>query len=381
MRIHILSINAPTFIPVMRYIIAHLVKQASVVITECRLKGSYAFGDAVKINTLGYFDGQREFNKQSRLFKITKYLIAIVNFRKYIQRNEENILYLIDYQLVGLLLWIIDIFKIKGIKVVYHQFETVETEYINGFQNAFFWKLFHKYSGNIALTIIPEKNRLEYLLSISQISANRTFILPNTCESAPDANPFLLHQSLQTLSEEAVLVGHVGSLGVNHYAQTFFDTVEKLKEDTNVYIVMVGNYSTEIYEYISKVTNPRFILIPTVPHKDLISILSRIDIGLILYKAVDKNFDFCAPNKLYEYWSHGIPVFAHPLQGLIPLFTNPLLGALVSEETPDALVENIRNYRRNPAQKAELKQHFNENLSIPSVIEKFQQSFNTYIHA
>ena len=43
---------------------------------------------------------------------------------------------------------------------------------------------------------------------------------------------------------------------------------------------------------------------------------------------MDYNYDFCAPNKLYEYWSYGIPVFAHKLNGLTKLFEKEEYGLL-----------------------------------------------------
>ncbi len=68
-----------------------------------------------------------------------------------------------------------------------------------------------------------------------------------------------------------------------------------------------------------------------------------IHYGFILYKGVDKNFEFCAPNKLYEYWAYGIPVFAHHLKGLVPVIMPNLLGRTIDFQSNEleALINDL----------------------------------------
>jgi len=174
------------------------------------------------------------------------------------------------------------------------------------------------------------------------------------------------------------VVGHVGNVGPDHYLDFFFKLMEHCI-GSNVYFVMVGNYSQQIIDRLNAINHPQLVLLNAVPHSELAGIYSELDYGLILYKGVDVNFEFCAPNKLYEYWSYGIPVIAHQLQGLVPVFDHPLKGALFNMEGSEAVQRSAGFISQGKPVKSELKKLFKETLDIQQVMQPVKNTISQWV--
>ena len=54
----------------------------------------------------------------------------------------------------------------------------------------------------------------------------------------------------------------------------------------------------------------------SIPAPKHLEVTSRAHIGIVFYKAAILNEAFCAPNKIYEYSSFGMPMLANDIPGL-----------------------------------------------------------------
>ena len=88
------------------------------------------------------------------------------------------------------------------------------------------------------------------------------------------------------------------------------------------------------------------------------------DVGVVLYKDTGLNYRYCAPNKLYEYWSYGIPVIGDLLPGLISVFKNESLGTLVDMQNPQNILRSIQQISHHCATKMEVKDYFAKHLKL-----------------
>jgi glycosyltransferase involved in cell wall biosynthesis len=112
----------------------------------------------------------------------------------------------------------------------------------------------------------------------------------------------------------------------------------------NIHFLMIGRFSSEGIRILKNVNNKNFHIVGELSHKELSDYYSFIDIGFILYKGLDLNLEYCAPNKLYEYWSHGVYVIAHPLKGLAEVIKDNKMGILVNLENTIEIETAVQSF-------------------------------------
>jgi glycosyltransferase involved in cell wall biosynthesis len=316
MNILFITINSFSYIPVMRYIITHLQKSNDIELIECYISGNYKF-EGISINYIMEFNSNLEFQNQKTWFKIKKYLFSFYEIFTFILLKKDIVIYAQDYEIVLIATFFKRVFFWREVKIIYHQFEVINYD-------TRIRKLLK--FGNPEVVIFPEVNRFVYFKEYTKSKAS-SLIFPNTCRTNFD---IILSDSSVLLYEigKRKVVGHIGNIGSDH----FIDVLVKLLEfadESQFYFILIGNYDFKVNEILDKFKKKSNVkILNSVPHSQISEIYEIIDIGLIMYKPIDVNYDFCAPNKLYEYWSYGVPVFAHRLKGLTSLFENNVYGEL-----------------------------------------------------
>ena len=322
------------------------------------------------------YDFYKDFIRDNEgiLFKLKKYLKLFFILLKFSISSKKIIWYTIDYQIIPLI-YIVSFFKKSKCFIAYHEFELVQKETLNQF-NRFFFNLYKRLSAKIDLVIVPEANRLEYLLKTTNVRKENTLLFPNTCFSNRDLI-FRPHELLETIGKNTFLVGHTGNLGPSCFLKSILEVISGFKNADNITLLFIGSYTKEVKEIIAQYKLENLILIDRIKHAELNSIYQRINLGLILYKPVDLNYEFCAPNKLYEYWSFGIPVIAHKLKGLLPLFHNDAQGQLIDMENVNEFKDIISGYihKHNSGNdyKSAIMDIFEKKYEIKRYFEKLNQ--------
>lgn len=364
MKIYCVSINNFVLIPVTRFIIDFFAKNYYTTVIECQVKSEYSFQNIKKYYPIGKFETPKSFSNQKFYFKIYKYLFVYWQLLK-ISFQKKTLIYTQDYQVLSFAIFLKKILNKKDLKIFYNQFEMIEEELLTS-RDKKKWLYCLKNSSFINLSIFPEQNRLEYFINITKIPVSKTLVFTNTCQIQNQktlrASPYL-----QNIPEDALLIGHIGQVGQGHYYQQFINIIEACKGQ-NIFFLIAGRYDPVVLSAFKKIKNANVILLESLPHRELDNIYPFLDIGFILYKGVDRNFEYCAPNKLYEYWSYGVRVFAHPLKGLTPIFTNKILGALIDFENPNELIKVCEGFKKNDSDKAAIKNYFKNHLNVSDQI-------------
>ena len=81
------------------------------------------------------------------------------------------------------------------------------------------------------------------------------------------------------------------------------------------YFVLMGLDRRNVIPKIKEL-NPNVVYIPYIPAPSHLEITSNAYIGLLFYEPADLNRAFCAPNKIYEYSSFGLPIIGNNIPGL-----------------------------------------------------------------
>ena len=99
-------------------------------------------------------------------------------------------------------------------------------------------------------------------------------------------------------------------------------------------------------------------VLDTVPHDELVSILSGIDYGFCLLKKSSLSDYLSLPNKLFEYLSSGLHVIASDFPEISKLLSSTGCGDVISP-TPDALTKYLSQL--DPDQKPKLRVGYDHN--------------------
>lgn len=343
-------------------------QSGSILVTHCDLVNTVQYSERVIQRPLKSFRTYQSFRRQSRLFKITKYVSIFSALLCFAFLKKGPVFYTIDSNTCLLALFVKKLFFFKRIKIIYHQFEMDVPEFKTKIDKCFFVGVRH-FSMALDLVVVPEINRLNFLRKIVHIEHQKCMVFPNTTR---------LNYKPRS-SGKRIIFGHVGGLGLeHHYIEPFLNVFSRLSVNAEVELMIIGNISDEVRSLVVEFALPNVTLIGAVPHHELMEFYNKIDFGLILYRPVDINNIYCAPNKLYEFWSCGIPVIAPRLEGLIPLYSQPFLGRLVDMEDTllfsDQLAQCINTKELYDPMK--IAKHFKEHLQIDNYLNLLTEALN-----
>jgi glycosyltransferase involved in cell wall biosynthesis len=219
----------------------------------------------------------------------------------------------------------------------------------------------------IDLLIFPELNRRNYFFElIGGISYYKSIIIPNS-NNQKKCFDFELNNA-------PIIVGHVGAIGENHHILNYLEAI-KLLSNNNIEFWFIGNIIPEIKIKIENINNDKVKVFNQIPHDQLINYYKKMDLGVILYKDVSLNFRFCAPNKLYEYWSFGVPVVGDFLIGLVDLNFENHMGKLIDMSNKLDFVDFLNNLKKtSEPEKRRIFNTFEEKYSLDSQMINFKNS-------
>ncbi|TXB63706.1 glycosyltransferase family 4 protein [Vicingus serpentipes] len=380
MKVNIISINPITVIPVLRYIVHHFIDKmnADVTLTETHVKSFNSYYNKIahfKFDNIAEYETYQEFRKQSAGFKLSKYLFIVKKIWHILNSNEQQIIYTSDYQVLFFILKLQAFFKTKKQLIIYHQYELIELTKLNKI-NHFLYTTVLKKAKEIDLMVFSENNRLNYFLKNSSLKKENAFVLPNSCESISSNEKHIKHPLFNQFPSNSFIVTHLGNVGgEQHYFSNFINAVEKLQENKEIVFLFIGRKNELIKKIEKEKQFANLYFVDAVPHEELNQIYPFINLGVILYKGNGLNYEFCAPNKLYELWANGVPVIAHQLKGLIPLFKSKNRGVLSNFNQVDQICETLLNYAKNNStiNKQILIDEFNNELAISTYLEQFEQ--------
>jgi glycosyltransferase involved in cell wall biosynthesis len=298
-----------------------------------------------------------EFSHQNFQTKVLKY-IKLVYFYLSIAIRREDKIDIFTFDIFST--FIASLVKNKDTKVIYIQYELIEIEFLS-ILDKLFLKLLMINANHIDLFVCPENNRLELNKKLfCKLNHEKFFCLPNSNNNNLIENSILLNRN-------KIIITHVGAIGDdNHFINELIVAIRLFDKDLFEFR-FVGNISHLIREKLGSLGS-NVKLFTQVKHSDLNLIYRETDIGLILYKGTSFNFEYCAPNKLYEFWSYGIPVIGHELIGLKSVFRDPCQGYLIDMNEPSLFLDAVNHcrFQSRPC----LLNYFKDNFKLDIYIEE-----------
>lgn len=297
-----------------------------------------------------------------KIFKHIKLLFYFIKVRFVLTRRYERV-YLYSFELYLISLAII--LKTKNLYIIYHQYEMVIPNEINTLDKFYLNYIINRWD-KVDLAIFPELNRIEYFKNmLPNFRDSQFFLMPNS-------NNNLIAKREENRKNIKIRVIHIGALGSNHHIKSLIETINILPEDKFEFY-FVGNIVEDVRNQIRKIEKSNVFTLSQVKHSELHDIYLNCDIGLILYQNDTLNTYYCAPNKLYEFWSYGIPVIGDKLPGLISVFNDQSLGTLVNMNDPMEIKNAIINLSKlNKSTKLQLERIFEDQFKLDKYLNRFE---------
>ena len=358
-KFYFLSCNSFNTIPLIGEIYRFIEKKFEIIVIQSSINGyDNIFDTSKRYKSVVSFNRYAEYNEQTYLNKLTKHIKFIFWFcqQVIVNRLTKEIVNLYSHELFPIALSLI--FFRKNDKIIYHQFEVLP-ENLNIIDRLSL-QIIELHSDKVDLMIFPEQNRAQLMINRVKYQGDY-MIMPNSnSQQKKTVKPFS--------RQNKFVCTHIGSVGVEHNIENLLKAWKGL--DQNCYqLIFVGRLSKNVSELISTYDYSNVEVIGQIPHSQLELYYQRTDLGLILYRDVGLNYRFCAPNKLYEYWSYGIPVMADQLEGLKSLFRFDFCGQLIDMSKPEKFLVGIEEISK--VKREDLRDHFNENYNLKIFLEEF----------
>jgi len=374
--LYFFSAHSMNAIPMLSGLMSELLHDFKIVAVHIKVKEYAQLPSGVTERLFTTLKDRKALLSRTRFQNFLRYIYQYLEVLNVILFKREKIFYCTDDVTTRIVLFCYKFFrKGKRTHIVYHEFENIDE--INNHL------LHHKFPYGklplhlLDLVIAPEENRLQILLSHLGLPESHGMMIPNTCKvNNKSVKP---HEIFKKISPEKTTLLHVGSVGTRGH---YFENVISALPDAWT-LILVGMLSEVQRSVLEKYRGRKDILhIDQLPHSELAKLYAGTDLGLILYKGMDQNYEFCAPNKLYEMWSSGVPVIGHRLKGLEGVFKHSFQGALFDFESPK-LETDLSNWKQQFDQKdasSRLKNYFKEHLQIDRFAQQLSATLKQLQH-
>ncbi len=168
--------------------------------------------------------------------------------------------------------------------------------------------------------------------------------LPSSADSAQVLADHDLAGKRIVLYQGAIMPGR----GLDHAAAA----LKWLPQDVVFVVVGGGDPAAMLARSQLDGTRDRLILVGRVPPDELTAYMRRADVGLAIYRNTCRNNYFCAPNKVYEYASEGLPIVGPNFPDVQALVESAGIGATFDPEDPASIAAAIRTVLDSPQRRA-----------------------------
>lgn len=200
--------------------------------------------------------------------------------------------------------------------------------------------------------ISPNKPRLDYLFK--RYGKRPFFILPNSTPDMPEFSKYT-----PPTKKGPLRLIYLGTSNVKRRClDTLIIAVDKANFNISLRIAVGGRteHINEIRALISNTTNKhRFEFVDYVQYPQHFEYMKMADVGVMLYHPnISLNYQFCEPNKLYEYCMMSLPVLSSNQNHLTSNIEKYNFGVCVNPLSLDSVLEGLERMKNSNIQELRL---------------------------
>ncbi|MEE8041270.1 MAG: glycosyltransferase [Pseudomonadales bacterium] len=146
-------------------------------------------------------------------------------------------------------------------------------------------------------------------------------------------------QAALEIPDSSLVFLYQGKLAPARGIELILEAFESL-EEPHIAVVFLGDGPLEARIKDAAVRRDNIFLHPAVPPDALLDYTASADVGLCLVENVCKSYDYCMPNKLFEFLMTGLPVIVTDLREMGALIREAQAGCVVPAAPT---VDDVRN--------------------------------------
>ncbi len=206
-----------------------------------------------------------------------------------------------------------------------------------------------KYARNAKAFVVPEICRANICMHWYDLK-KKPYVIPNipyvlSCEKNQNISDSVAKQIIDEISDKKILIyqGHIDSK--DRSLSVIAEALKKINNNEYVLLVMGRNHNGS-YEKLKEIYSGVYY-IPFIPAPYHLEVTSHAYIALLSYDRVSMNNLFCAPNKIFEYSSLGVPMLGNDIPGLIYTISYEKMGKCASYNDVDMVADAIKEIEEN----------------------------------
>lgn len=243
--------------------------------------------------------------------------------------------------------------KRKTFKLIYdaHELYFPNSQEIFSMRDYFFYFFEKKIIKKSDLVICAQEKRSEIMKKHYELKEYPLVVenISILSDRESDKTRQILSDNKYFFSTKATCIVYAGVVTKSRRIDKLIDAVNELGEGYKLLIVGEGDYYGALLEKIEKLNNKNIIAIGSMAYNELGSLLKKGDIGYLYYPNEGLNNKYCAPNKIYEYVSVGLPIICNENITLKNIVEDKQIG-VSSDDIKKAIklvVQNHEIFKKN----------------------------------
>lgn len=229
---------------------------------------------------------------------------------------------------------------------------------------------------------MSEGNRTYLIEHNKYLKDNCVEIFENTKKILPQNNIMQRDNTIRerySIPKDAVLVLYGGNMGKPQGLHVLCEAINRLKENSKVYFVLVGRGTekAKIKDYLKLNNCKNVLLLDNLPRKEYEYIVSAADIGIVMldYRFTIPNY----PSRILSYMEYSIPVVAatDTNTDFKNLIENSQCGLWCCSSDIDMLCESILKLSNNERYRKKLgengRDYMEKNFDVKISVKKLEK--------
>lgn len=232
---------------------------------------------------------------------------------------------------------------------------------------AYYLKNLKKYVVKAKFVTCPDLTRA-HILRVWHNLSKTPFVIPNRPLNRPTFKGELSKEVCNILKsiEGKKIIQYQGIIGYNRDLEPICNVVKDLPD----FVLLLMGRETEYLKKLLKISD-NIKYIPFIVPPMHLKVTQNCRIGFLSYDHSCLNNIFCAPNKIWEYSSMGIPMLGNDIPGLKNVIEPAQMGICVDNLDRNQIREAILTIDANYEFFSKKSYSFFDSVSMPKLFEEF----------